>query len=538
MRPLRSATTRRLRALLLAATLAGSARAARPPILYLTHVNDVHGHFAADRAGDGGAALLADFSRRIRRRALAERAPLLALHAGDLFQGTALVNATRGAVVPELLRAMRLHLGVPGNHEWDYGPEGFGRLAATSRPLLLSTSIEGLPGEVHRRLVVDVGGVRVGFVGFTLPATPRKAPPGATRGLRFRAGPDALRREVEGLRARGVRCVVLVSHTFPDQDEELARELDLDLVVAGHTNDVAPPRPIPGSRAVYAQAGHHLRHAGWLRIELDPRSGRAREIRGEVVPLTRERFTPDPALARRVEALRREVLGPRADLEVELSAPLTKGAWSDHAPLVAALAHALREGAGADLAVINPSACRARSLGPGVVGYEELYAAYPYDNRVAVVEMTGAALDALYEGVARAGFRPFSAEQLAGFRAGGGPGRDLLRGAYLDDPRGILQPSGFRVRVDPEAPEGTRITLLAPSGAPLDPARTYRVATSDFLARGGDGYAALAAAPREVLDLSVRDLVISRFERAGAAAAEGPGRLENLSLIRRPPDPP
>ena len=29
-------------------------------------------------------------------------------------------------------------------------------------------------------------------------------------------------------------------------------------------------------------------------------------------------------------------------------------------------------------------------------------------------------------------------------------------------------------------------------GAPLDPNRVYRVATNDFMARGGDGYAALA----------------------------------------------
>ena len=48
-----------------------------------------------------------------------------------------------------------------------------------------------------------------------------------------------------------------------------------------------------------------------------------------------------------------------------------------------------------------------------------------------------------------------------------------------------VRPDG-RSRRQP--PAGSRITSITVGGAPLDEAKTYRVATNDFMARGGDGY--------------------------------------------------
>jgi 2',3'-cyclic-nucleotide 2'-phosphodiesterase (5'-nucleotidase family) len=69
---------------------------------------------------------------------------------------------------------------------------------------------------------------------------------------------------------------------------------------------------------------------------------------------------------------------------------------------------------------------------------------------------------------------------------------------------------------------------VAVGGAPLDPARSYTVATTDYLARGGDGYAALqngtpvvdaAAAP--LLANLVMDYLLAR----GEAAPPDAGRI-------------
>jgi 5'-nucleotidase/UDP-sugar diphosphatase len=54
------------------------------------------------------------------------------------------------------------------------------------------------------------------------------------------------------------------------------------------------------------------------------------------------------------------------------------------------------------------------------------------------------------------------------------------------------QISGMRVEYDPQRPPGSRVVSMEAGGVPLDPDRIYKVATNDFMARGADGYAALA----------------------------------------------
>ena len=53
---------------------------------------------------------------------------------------------------------------------------------------------------------------------------------------------------------------------------------------------------------------------------------------------------------------------------------------------------------------------------------------------------------------------------------------------------------------DMSRPLGSRITAIKVGGEPLDNAKTYRVATNDFMARGGDGYTMLRDAPHLLPD--------------------------------------
>jgi 2',3'-cyclic-nucleotide 2'-phosphodiesterase (5'-nucleotidase family) len=55
------------------------------------------------------------------------------------------------------------------------------------------------------------------------------------------------------------------------------------------------------------------------------------------------------------------------------------------------------------------------------------------------------------------------------------------------------QVSGLRIEFDPQRPPGSRVLSIAVGDKPLDPDRTYRVATNDFMTRGGDDYSGLAA---------------------------------------------
>lgn len=57
------------------------------------------------------------------------------------------------------------------------------------------------------------------------------------------------------------------------------------------------------------------------------------------------------------------------------------------------------------------------------------------------------------------------------------------------EPGRFPQISGLRFEYDVKRPAGSRVVTVTVGGTPLDEAKTYTVATSDFLvSRSGDGY--------------------------------------------------
>jgi 5'-nucleotidase / UDP-sugar diphosphatase len=65
-------------------------------------------------------------------------------------------------------------------------------------------------------------------------------------------------------------------------------------------------------------------------------------------------------------------------------------------------------------------------------------------------------------------------------------------------------------------------------GAPLNPAKKYRLATNDFLARGGDGYEALTRAKVLVGPTSadlVANKVVDYLRATGSVAPSIDGRI-------------
>jgi 2',3'-cyclic-nucleotide 2'-phosphodiesterase (5'-nucleotidase family) len=86
----------------------------------------------------------------------------------------------------------------------------------------------------------------------------------------------------------------------------------------------------------------------------------------------------------------------------------------------------------------------------------------------------------------------------------------------------------MKVEFDPQRPSGSRILSIAVGDAPLDPGRAYRVATNDFLARGGDGYSSFAAVepllPLEDTPLLANEVIVY-LRTLGTVRSTVEGRL-------------
>jgi 2',3'-cyclic-nucleotide 2'-phosphodiesterase (5'-nucleotidase family) len=167
------------------------------------------------------------------------------------------------------------------------------------------------------------------------------------------------------------------------------------------------------------------------------------------------------------------------------------------------IADAMREAKGADIAITNGGGIRANKQYP--VGHKltrrDILTELPFGNRTVMTEITGkAVMEALENGFSQV-------EQRAG------------RFPHV---------SGMTVVYDSKRPAGSRVVSVQVGGQPLDAARVYRVATNDFMMRGGDGYAALTPPGNRDLDVQGRLMandVMVHARKLGQIAARIEGRV-------------
>jgi len=91
--------------------------------------------------------------------------------------------------------------------------------------------------------------------------------------------------------------------------------------------------------------------------------------------------------------------------------------------------------------------------------------------------------------------------------------------------------SGLRIVYDPRRTKGQRIVELTANGQPVTDEASFRLATSNYLAGGGDGYAMLKGLPvlraAEGSPLET-EVLLTAMERAGTIAPSLDGRLQAL----------
>jgi 5'-nucleotidase / UDP-sugar diphosphatase len=87
------------------------------------------------------------------------------------------------------------------------------------------------------------------------------------------------------------------------------------------------------------------------------------------------------------------------------------------------------------------------------------------------------------------------------------------------------QVSGLSIAADPAAAPGARVKTVMVNGEALDITRDYKLATNDFLARGGDGCGMLAGVSADSGTRLVALDVIDYVEAAKIIDAKVEGRI-------------
>jgi 2',3'-cyclic-nucleotide 2'-phosphodiesterase (5'-nucleotidase family) len=323
--------------------------------------------------------------------------------------------------------------------------------------------------------------VTLGLFGLTMPETAETSSPGPD--VEFREPIAAAREAVARLTRPRRPVLVAVTHQPMDADEALARALPgLQLVVGGHEHE--PLERLVGPTLI-TKAGSDGVFV--VRVDLQATAdGRVLARHHRFLPVTAE-LAEDPAMADLV-ARYGQRLSEALDVRVgETREPLDAGnrtLRTGESNLGNLVADVIRARLRADVALMNGGGIRTNRVIPaGPLSKREIHSWVPFLNILVKLEVTGATLRAALE-------RSVS--------------------AYPQETGGFLQVSGLTLTFDPTRPPGERVIRLAVGGAPVDPERRYTVATNNYLAQGGDGYAMLKTA------------------RVLVGAQDGPGLAETL----------
>ncbi len=520
--------TRRL--LLAALTTPALTRVAHGEVahrLTLLHLNDFHsrhepvdartltcagGPSGTSGAGDGcfgGSARLASAVAAARATAEADGRAVLLLDAGDQFQGSLFFTAHEGAAELAVMHALGTDAMAVGNHEFDRGPAVLARFATAARFPLLSanTDVENEPaltGLIRPYALFTRAGLRVAVVGLTPPDTATLSSPGP--GVRFLPPESALAAAAGRARAEGAQLVIALSHLGLPADWAISVP-GIAAVVGGHTHTLLSntepgalgPHPVavPGG-ALVVQAGAYGRFLG--RLDLDVAADGAVLAWGGDTRHVGPDLPEDPAVA----AIVARFAAPLEEVRRRVVATMPEtldpaGCRVGECALGSLVADAMLGAApGAQAAITNAGGLRA-GLRAGDVTYAGVLEVLPFGNMLATMRLTGTDLRAALEhGLAQ-------------------PGRG-----------GFPQVAGLRLAWDPARPAGNRLTglLVRDAGgdwAPVEPDRTYALATNSFLRGGGDGYAMLRDRAVDAYDAGpvVADLVADALARGAAVPAGG-----------------
>ncbi|HEX4744699.1 MAG TPA: bifunctional UDP-sugar hydrolase/5'-nucleotidase [Candidatus Limnocylindria bacterium] len=433
------------------------------------HTNDIHGKLeptivtaGSSSFEQGGLAWLSGWVAQSRSRA-PDRT--LLLDAGDAWQGTFTSNANKGEAVVRAMNVMRYDAQALGNHDFDWGQEVLQQRAKEATfPFLAANLIETatgkLPAYVQPWVVKDAGLARVGIIGVTNPRSASIVKASSISGWTFLPAIDAVRRYIAEVRAQA-DIIVVLSHAGVDEDSELAQAVpDIDVIVGGHTHLPLRTARTIGKTRIY-QTGAYTENLGRIEITIDRVTRRPTAIAGVdvLIPVTSGTVRPDPEVAALVAQRRAEGLAVTSRVVGSTAVPL-EGVRGTEVPIGNLIADALldygrKQGWQSDVAFYNQAGVRA-SLPAGDITFGALYQVLPFANTIVQVDLTGTQLKEVLEGAA------------------GAAGRlHIAGGAFV-----------YRF----SDPPLQRVLSATVGGAPLDPARIYRVVTIDYLYTGGDGH--------------------------------------------------
>lgn len=440
--------------------------------LTILHTNDTHSHIDPDDNNLGGI---------LRRKVVIDSVRacdqyVTLVDAGDIVQGTLYFNLYKGEVENSLMNILGYDIRILGNHEFDNGSEQLAKNLRGSHATLLSTNYDftgPLAGMFRRYRIDTVGEKRVGFIALNL--NPKgMIMEGSYDGVSYRDIISSANAAAAYLKyVEGVDAVIAITHIGYNPEGEgtigdvaLAKaSKDIDVIIGGHSHDVIDPAHpkagmswrianANGDSVLVAQTGRYGVNIGRIVINLSDNNSTEYSL----IPIdarldNRVDRELDQSLERYrqgVDSLMHVPTGRKAAVSMSANSAQLLNFVSDFIYNRGNMLLASKNLKKADFAIINKGGIR-QNMPKGEITEGELITIMPFTNYIQVVDIKGSDLMSIFDVMASTNGNGIS--------------------------------KGVDVAFDPQTKKTVSAKL---NGKDIDPDRTYRVVTINYLAGGGD----------------------------------------------------
>ena len=486
----------------------------------ILHTNDVHGRIVEEKGVIGDAKL----ATVIEQERAKSNQNTLVVDAGDAFQGLPISNSTKGEARAEILNQMQYDAMAVGNHEFDFGLDEAKKYKEILKfPLLSSNTYVNGARLFEASTIVDkdktVEGDEFVVIGVTTPETATKTHPKNVKGVTFTDPISEVNKVIEEVQAKAraegkdYKHYVVLAHLGVDtttpvewRGSTLAEALSKNprlkgkrvTVIDGHSHTVESTTY--GDNVTYNQTGSYLHNVGKITYK-------SRQLLGnptQIPAADAKKLPANPTVEKLVKDIKQKYDAENA-VEIVSNSPVELNGDRENVRvretnLGNVVADSLYQygqtgfSHPTDIAVTNGGGLRETIAKGKPITKGNVIAVLPFGNTISQIQVTGQQVLDMFE------------KSLGSILQVDKDGKKVLdeNGQPLLEPSGgFLQVSGVKVYYDTNLPSGKRVLAIQVKNRTtgrydlLDLAKTYYLATNDFLAAGGDGYTMLGGAREE-----------------------------------------
>ncbi|WP_462408487.1 bifunctional metallophosphatase/5'-nucleotidase [Neobacillus sp. Marseille-QA0830] len=469
--------------------------------LTIMHTNDTHAH-------------LDNIARRITaiKKMRSQKPNNLLMDAGDVSSGTVYFSEFHGLADLEFMNLAGYDAMTFGNHDFDRGTGPLANFIKGADFPFVDANVDlskgaNLSGRFHdeiterpenglvyKGMIRVVNGEKIGIFGLTTAETLVISNPGPD--VVFNNYIEKAKQTVAALKAKGANKIIALSHLGfddggGDNDLTLAKEVEgIDVIVGGHSHTKleAPVVDQTGAEpTIIVQANEYGKYLGTLNVTFD-QNGKVIGHDGKLIDIDRKTnqgyvISDDPKAAQILEKKYKPAVEEKQRTIIGTTTVDLIGGRPDARVRETNLGNLMTDAILAKAKTIDPDTVMAVQSGGGIrtsipagkITLANVLELMPFGTSLAIIKLTGIEIKQALEFSVKDAPKPFG---------------------------GFLQVSGMRFTYDSRKPPGQRVQsiVVKENGrhyVPMNPAKTYHVATNTYTAKGGDGFTILAKAYKE-----------------------------------------